>query len=105
MKGLKVWNVKNALLNVTNTLFKLWPVKLMLFNNGFLHFKAVDFLSHDPLGLAGVVVMCVNPLGSFKLRTKGNPKIIRRLGTWPLLLFNLSTTLCTRWRVLTSGEL
>jgi hypothetical protein len=43
--GLKVWNVKKAHLNVTNTLLELWVVELMLFNNGSLHFIAVDFLS------------------------------------------------------------
>ena len=37
--------MKNADLNVTNTLLKLWVVELMLFNNGSLHFIAVDFLS------------------------------------------------------------
>lgn len=55
--GLKVWKVKNAHLNVTITLLKLWLAELILFNNGSLHFIPVDFLSHDPLGLTGVVVM------------------------------------------------
>lgn len=52
--------MKNAQLNVTNTLLKLRADGLVLFSNGSLHFIALDFLSYDPLGLAGVVLMCAS---------------------------------------------